>query len=175
MAHPEQQAFVGNIKSRFPDYFKGKRVLEVGSQNINGSVRVFFKECDYIGIDCNPGKDVDVVCLAHDYVSMKLFDTVISCEAFEHDPFLDKTIMNIALLLKPGGLFVATAAAPGRQEHGTVRTVTPGYEAPHGPDPHYYKGVSVDYLQPLMSPHFDPMEVQLQRGGTDIYAFGFRK
>lgn len=175
MAHPEQELFVAQVAGRFNQHFTRKRVLEIGSQNINGTVRQFFKNCDYIGIDCVPGKDVDIVCLAHEYDTPHQFDTVISCEAFEHDPYLDLTIKNIVRLLKPGGLFVATCASPLRKEHGTKRTAQPGYEMPHGPDENYYAGVSVDRLYTLMVDHFYPLEIQSARADLDIYAYGIRK
>jgi hypothetical protein len=46
MAHESQQNFVSRVKSRFPDSFSGKRVLEVGSLDINGSVRSLFVGCE---------------------------------------------------------------------------------------------------------------------------------
>ena len=45
--------------------FKGKRVLEVGSKYVNGSVRPFVEKFlsprEYVGVDFEPGKYVDVV------------------------------------------------------------------------------------------------------------------
>jgi hypothetical protein len=44
MAHPEQQKFFEQLKVLFPDHFSGKiNVLEIGSQDINGTVRDFFQ------------------------------------------------------------------------------------------------------------------------------------
>jgi SAM-dependent methyltransferase len=42
--------------------------------------------------------------------------------------FYEKTINNIIRMLKPGGLFLFTCAAPGRPEHGTRKTG--GFDAP---------------------------------------------
>jgi len=45
--------------------FKGKRILEVGSKYVNGSIRPFMdrflKPREYIGTDIEPGKFVDVI------------------------------------------------------------------------------------------------------------------
>ena len=61
MSHPAQMQFVASLKERFPDYFIRKDVLEIGSLNINGSIREFFQQCVYLGVDIGPGKDVDLV------------------------------------------------------------------------------------------------------------------
>ena len=41
MSHIQQRFFVGGIKQFLPDFFQEKIVLEVGSLNINGTVRDF--------------------------------------------------------------------------------------------------------------------------------------
>lgn len=187
MSHPEQLKFVLGVKERFPKHFEDAAVvLEVGSRDVNGSVRQFFAGCWYTGVDCTPGEGVDRVCLAHEFVPndldgkpivtsdgglIAIFDTVVSCEAFEHDPHLEKTLWRIRSLLKPGGLFVGTWASPDRQEHGTARS-TPG--AVFGPDADYYKGLSAADFAALAAGWLDPLEVTTERNGLDVYALGFR-
>ena len=51
MSHQSQLDFVRSLTNRFPIYFAGQRVLEVGSLDINGSIRQFFSGCEYIGVD----------------------------------------------------------------------------------------------------------------------------
>src|SRR5574343_253554 len=122
MAHLEQRNFCIKVKEQFPEFFKNKRVLDIGSLDINGSNRDLFEDCDYIGLDVGEGKNVDVVSVGHLYDAPdNFFDTIISTEVFEHDMFYSETITNIIRMLKPGGLFVFTCAAPGRPEHGTRR------------------------------------------------------
>lgn len=58
MSHPEQLEFVASVRQRFPGFFTGRRVLEVGSLDINGSVRGMFTDCDYVGVDVAPCADV---------------------------------------------------------------------------------------------------------------------
>lgn len=109
-----------------PDHFSGVRVLEVGSLDINGSVRPMFTRCQYIGLDVVPGPGVDVVCPAHQFqAEWHSFDTIISCESLEHDPHWRETLGHVVRLLRPGGLFVMTCASGTRAEHGTRRT-SPG-------------------------------------------------
>lgn len=129
MAHKEQRAFCETVKSKYPTYFKDKKVLDIGSLDINGSNRYLFENCKYIGIDLGEGKNVDAISSGHLYdAPNEYFDTIISTETFEHDMFYEKTIQNIIRMLKPGGLFLFTCAAPGRPEHGTRRTG--GFDAP---------------------------------------------
>ncbi|MGB4066319.1 MAG: methyltransferase domain-containing protein [Azonexus sp.] len=123
MAHKEQQDFIEIVRASFPEYFSGKRVLEIGSLDINGSVRKLFQNCDYIGVDVAPGPGVDVVCQGQDYDGPdNSFDVAISCEVMEHNPFWAETVKNMVRLCKPGGLVVMTCATLGRREHGTART-----------------------------------------------------
>jgi SAM-dependent methyltransferase len=122
MAHPEQAAFIDSVVEQYPDFFSKSRVLEVGSLNINGTVRDAFNDCDYLGIDVAPGRGVDLVCEGQNYgCSPNLFDTVISCECFEHNPFWVETFRNMHRVCRPGGLIIVTCATTGRAEHGTSR------------------------------------------------------
>lgn len=115
--HIEAMDFVRRVKLRFPEYFKNKNVLEVGSLNINGSVRQFFENCQYIGIDRIPGKDVDIVGPVHDCAFKEKFDIIISTEAFEHDEYLEKTIEKMVNSLGENGLIIVTTANINRKPH----------------------------------------------------------
>jgi hypothetical protein len=87
MAHQQQFDFVRGVAHFYPNNFTNCKVLEVGSLDINGSVRQFFTGCEYIGIDLGQGRGVDVVCQGQDYDAPdNTFNTVISCECFEHNP-----------------------------------------------------------------------------------------
>jgi len=121
--HDEQIFFCKKVKDKFPEYFVNKKVLDIGSLDVNGSNKRYFDNCEFIGIDIGPGKNVDVVTPGHLYDAPdESFDTIISTECFEHDMYVEKTLKNIVRLLKPNGLFLFTCAAPGRNEHGTQRT-----------------------------------------------------
>lgn len=61
MAHIQQFRFINFLRESMPNYFNSKKALEIGSLNINGSVRTFFTNCEYTGIDVAHGKDVDIV------------------------------------------------------------------------------------------------------------------
>lgn len=123
MSHPAQHDYIRYVKNKFPEQFVNKQVLEVGSLNINGTVRDFFSNCYYIGIDVAEGKDVDVVCEGQNFKApTESFDVTISCECFEHNPHWVATFANMYRMVRPGGLIIMTCATTGRAEHGTTRT-----------------------------------------------------
>lgn len=123
MAHPEQQNFCTRMKQKYPEHFKNKKVLDIGSLDINGNNRFLFDNIDYVGLDLDAGNNVDIVSAAHLYNAPdKSFDVIISTEVFEHDMFYKESIKNIIRMLKDGGMFIFTCASTGRPEHGTLRT-----------------------------------------------------
>lgn len=123
MAHPAQNEFIGRIRDIFPGHFRSSRVLEIGSLDINGTIRGLFTDCDYTGIDVGPGPGVDIVCEGQSYdAPAESFDVVISCETMEHNPYWAETFANMVRLASPAGLILMTCATVGRKEHGTTRT-----------------------------------------------------
>ena len=123
MAHPEQAEFFSGVRRRYPAAFNGCRVLEVGSLDINGSVRELFSGCDYTGVDLQLGPGVDLA-VQGQLVGFPTghFDTTISAECLEHNPFWRETVANMLRMTRPGGLVLISCATTGRLEHGTSRT-----------------------------------------------------
>jgi|LakMenE18May11ns_1017448.scaffolds.fasta_scaffold9952220_4 glycosyltransferase involved in cell wall biosynthesis len=123
MAHKAQREFCDSVRVKYPDMFKNKKVLDVGSLDNNGNNRFLFENCEYIGIDVGEGPNVDVVSSGHEYDAPdEYFDVIICTEVFEHDMHYHKTVTNIIRMLKTGGIFIFTCAAPDRPEHGTRKT-----------------------------------------------------
>lgn len=123
MAHPQQAEFFATVRKHYPEHFKAARVLEVGALDINGSVRELFERCNYTGVDLQPGPGIDLACAGQLLeFPTATFDTVISAECFEHNPFWRETLANMLRMLKPGGLVTISCATTGRKEHGTSRT-----------------------------------------------------
>jgi SAM-dependent methyltransferase len=145
MAHAAQFDFVERIRTVFPEHFEGRRVLEIGSLNINGSVRQFFSDCDYTGIDVAPGAGVDVVCGGQSF-DAPAFDVVISCEAMEHNPHWIETMRNMVRLCKPTGLILMTCATSGRPEHGTSSSQPSDSPLTVGMGWDYYRNLTADDL-----------------------------
>ena len=82
MAHKEQSDYIDSLKAKFPLAFSGGRTLEVGSLNINGTVRNAFNSDEYIGVDVGAGPGVDIVISGHEYDNETPFNCCISCECF---------------------------------------------------------------------------------------------
>jgi SAM-dependent methyltransferase len=120
----EQEAdFLRIVKRHFPQYFAGTRVIEMGSLDINGSVRDLFNAARYVGVDLGPGPGVDVVIPAQlvDEPSGS-YDCAISASSFEHNPYWLETFVNMLRLVRNGGLVLFSCASTGYREHGTRRS-----------------------------------------------------
>lgn len=125
-----------------PDYFVQAKVLEIGSLNINGTVRDYFADCQYLGLDIGPGRDVDLVCEGQRYDGpADSFDHIISCEAMEHNPQWSATFSNMIRLCKPDGLITLTCATTGRAEHGTIRSLPANSPLTVGQGWDYYRNL----------------------------------
>ena len=121
MAHKEQRDFLDKMKQQFPNAFRNCKVLDIGSFDVNGNEKPWFDNCDFTGLDLLPGPGVDVACPANEYDAPdETFDTIISCECWEHNLFYKESIMNAIRMLKPGGYFIWTCATTGRPVHGTA-------------------------------------------------------
>ena len=124
MAHPEQANFIRQVKDQYPEFFKNKKVLDVGSLDINGTARDIFDDCDYTGIDVGEGPCVDIVCPGQEYDAPDgEYDVVLSAECFEHNPYWLETFTNMFRMCKDEGLVFFTCATHGREEHGTTRSM----------------------------------------------------
>ena len=93
----------------------GMRVLEIGSREVTGAsnARKEFGQAEYVGFDYYPGNNVDIVGDAHKLSSYfkdgEQFDIIYSSACFEHFAMPWIVAVEIARLLKVGGLvFVET-------------------------------------------------------------------
>lgn len=118
-------------------------VIEIGSRNLNGTVRPLFPAAKWIGLDLYPGPDVDVVCDMLDYTPDSKVDLVVCCEVLEHaDRWADMLRHASTWLVKNGRLLV-TCAGPGRRPHSHVdgKKVRPG---------EYYGNIHPDELRRVL-------------------------
>lgn len=98
------------------------RVLEIGSKDINGTVRQYFNDAyEYIGIDMEEGNNVDIVLDSHsigfDNRVSGLFDIIICLETLEHDNDFFCTLQNIKYSLRKNGFFFLSTPTFGFPLH----------------------------------------------------------
>lgn len=173
MAHDAQRDFIAKTKLKFPTSFENAKVLEVGSVNINGTVRDFFTNpSTYIGLDLAPGNCVDVVCSGHLYDTSEIFDIAISTECFEHDSEWRSTFLNMIRLTKPGGLIVFTCASYNRPEHGTNRT-SPSDSLSSAFSDYYMNLGPKEFNEAfVMSDLFEDYYFEINDSPSDLYFWG---
>jgi SAM-dependent methyltransferase len=97
----------------------GKTVLEVGSYDVNGSLRKLIESwqpAEYTGVDIQEGPSVDRVCDAEkllDIFPEESFDVVFSTELLEHVLNPKIVISNIKRLCKRNGIILLTTRSYG--------------------------------------------------------------
>jgi hypothetical protein len=143
---------------------QGKDVLEVGSRDVNGSIRslvVGLNPRSYIGVDIVPGPGVDQICdicgLLQTYGPVR-FDLVISTETLEHVMKWRTAVTNLKLVAKPGGMLVLTTRSIGFDYHGY---------------PHDYWRYQVDDMRAIFA-DLDDLVVQPDGAEPGVFVSGRR-
>lgn len=100
----------------------GGRVMEVGSLDVNGSLRPHVEALGpttYIGIDSQPGPGVDLVVDAAIVGKNRRrpHDVVICTEALEHAEDWRALVSALKRLVRPGGVLLVTTRSPGFPYH----------------------------------------------------------
>lgn len=189
MAHSEQWIFCEKVKSKFPNYFKKVKVLDIGSFDVNGNEEFLFDDCEFYGLDLSEGPGVDIVCSAHEYdASDESYDTIISCECWEHNPFYEESIQNAVRLLKTGGLFLFTCATTGRPVHG-VKSLENYYKnkdknwktmpnvSIENWDNNYYKNLTENDIRECLDVDqiFTEYSFEVEAKHCDLYFWGIKR
>jgi len=93
---------------------QNKKILDVGSYDVNGTMKPIFEKGQYIGLDMEDGPNVDIVGVSHDIPFEKdEFDIVISSSCFEHDDMFWISFQEMCRVLKPGGYMYIQAPSNG--------------------------------------------------------------
>ncbi len=179
--HTEARDFTLFVKKILHEFFINKRVLDVGSGDINGNNRFLFEHCDYDGNDVIQAKNVTIVSKTKDLpFPDNTFDTIISTECFEHDPEYKESFIKIYNMLKPDGLFCFTCASTGRPEHGT-RSKHPfasyGTIGNLSDMSDYYKNLTERDLNEVLDLNnlFSRWDTYYNSGSKDLYFVGIKK
>lgn len=116
--------FMFGMKNLKAEEIRGKRVIEIGACNVNGSLRPLIEQYgpqEYTGVDITAGVGVDIVCDVTALITRfgeRSFDLIVSTELLEHVRDWRLAIHNMKTILKPGGVMVITTRSPGFVYHG---------------------------------------------------------
>lgn len=169
--HKQQIEYCQNVKSRFPEYFKGVYVLDVGSLDINGSNKYLFDDSEYAGLDMVQGKNVQIISQVHEYKPGPIFGVVICTEMLEHDKHWKESIRSMYNLLCPKGLLLITCATTGREEHGTVKSKPEDSPA----TTEYYKNITEEmFEEAIVDCSFLEKELISNKKIGDLYFYGIK-
>lgn len=104
------------FKRHTREFPAGSIVVEIGSQDVNGSIReVAPKRFGYLGVDFVPGAGVDLV-IADPYVipiESDEIDIVVTSSCFEHSEMFWLVFLEIARIVRPGGLIYLNVPSNG--------------------------------------------------------------
>ena len=101
----------------------GKRVVETGAFNYNGSVRPVIEAlgpASYTATDLQPGPGIDVQCPAEDLpaaLGPASADVIVSTEMLEHARDWRAAMCGMTVALAPGGKLLLTTRGPGFPYH----------------------------------------------------------
>lgn len=149
--HAEAREFVARCREELS-------ILEIGSRDVNGGIRDLFAGWNYLGIDSTDGPGVNVVADGATFETPKRFDVIACCEVFEHAANWSDIVRNAAELLKPGGVFIGTAAGPARVPHNCDGTPHDGRE--------FYANIDPGALEFRLRCHFQ--FVRVDHRGADV-------
>lgn len=133
----------------------GTRILEIGSLNINGTVRDLFEPAceEYIGIDLRSGAGVDEIIDAHSLrhrFRWRSFGAVICLETLEHDPRFWITLQNIQFVLRKGGILAVSV---------------PNFQFIYHAEPKDYWRFSTDSVQEILMDGYQVLACEEYEGG----------
>lgn len=106
-----------------PEMVRGKRVLDVGSLSVNGTMRDYFAglaPAEFYGIDMRPGEAVDEVLDVNDLLERfgpQRWDLIVTTEMLEHCERWQNAIYQMKESLVVGGWLVLTTRSPGYPHH----------------------------------------------------------
>jgi hypothetical protein len=115
MSHPEQLGFFRAVAEANAPLIAGASVLEIGSYDVNGSIRSMFDAAGkYVGVDLDRGPGVDLVAFGHEVDHPDCtYDITLSGECFEHDQYWRETFLNMVRMTRIQG--------PARARHAAHR------------------------------------------------------
>lgn len=150
------------------------RILEIGSRNINGSLRDIPNLQDLIGpytwtgVDLTPGPNVDICCDFLDYFpeDKTPFDIILCAEVLEHYKAWPALLVKASLHMHEGSFLAVSAAGSNRQPHACDGS-------PTIPPNETYKNIPIFTLAAALTTEFDSLLVTGARENLDVYAIAW--
>lgn len=161
--HAEAFAYIATQARKFGPFAS---VLEMGSRDINGSIRAVLPAPHYVGIDTVDGKGVDVVGDATTWTDPHRFDLVACAEVLEHVPNPEAFFAAAWRQLTAGGRIMFTMATDPRAPHSA---------ADGGPlrGGEYYANVSEEDIKEWLA-DWDDVTIEVHVGRGDLYVTAVR-
>jgi SAM-dependent methyltransferase len=144
------------------------RVVEVGSRDINGSIRELVDAATYVGIDLEPGPGVDVVADCRFWEPPWPASLVVCCEVLEHADDPAAVVKACIGYLKVGGRLVVTCAGPGRVPHS-------GHDGGPAHDGEHYANIHPADLEKWLAEDLEAVRVEFRAIPCDVYATGIKR
>lgn len=141
---------------------KRRSVIEIGSRQVNGTVRDLFEGPTfarlpeppfYVGIDLIPGPLVDVLADARTWRPLYLVDTVVCTSVLEHTAHGEELVKAASEMLKKDGVLILTTVGEPCEPHSAFD----GGPLPKG---EYYRNIGPEELQTWVARYFTKHEVQ---------------
>lgn len=103
-----------------PGMIRGRSVLEVGSYDVNGSLRPMVEAMEpsfYLGVDVREGPGVDELARAEDVWQRPGWLNVICTETLEHVENWAGALLSMQMAVHPGGWLFLSTCVPGFPRH----------------------------------------------------------
>lgn len=150
------------------------KAIDLGGRDTSGNGRHLWPNAHWTVVDCTDEDSFDVVDVVADaatWTPPEPVDLVVCSEVAEHTPVWALIVANASRMLVPGGMFVFTAAGPGRPPHGQ----TGDTRFRHADDslvPGWYRNIEPVELEAVMGTVFGRCEFGQE--GQSVFAAGWR-
>lgn len=157
--HPEAHAWIAQTVATGEEL----AVLDIGGRDINGTVADLFPAAaPYDALDIRADAGVAIVADAATWTPHRSYDLVVSTECFEHTPDWRLIVGTAFAALRPGGIFAATMAAPGRPPHSGIDG------GPLREEEHYANIAPADLVEALTAAGFVDVVIDVQQAPHDL-------
>lgn len=122
--HLSSYEHMASLFEKFLSDRKPGTVVDIGSQDVNGSYRPIFEagKWQYVGVDSTAGANVDLVAKnPYQYpIATNSVDVVISGQAFEHIEYFWLSWLEVVRMVKPKGYIFLIAPSRGPEHRYPV-------------------------------------------------------